>query len=197
MRLDDYLPKNNKAYLIFDLDETLCKLLLPWDDYVEGIKIKLIQLDKKLFYELDKNEVSLSDFENNLVSRFGVPVKKLLIDHRIEFETTTLAGMIPNNNLVSFIQNSHDHMFIWSSNTKPTVSNTLKKLGIFDKFRKIITGEDVMYLKPNSEGFTKIYDTKIFKRKYLLIGDSNSDKEAAENSGIDFFKEDFFESKKF
>ena len=45
MNLEEYLKKNPKKFLIFDLDETILKLRLPWSEYLEPIKEKLASID--------------------------------------------------------------------------------------------------------------------------------------------------------
>lgn len=71
---------------------------------------------------------------------------------------------------------------------------TLFKYNLNDKFTKIITRDDVKYLKPNPEGFGKIHDPIMPLEKYLLIGDSYSDEKAAEAAKIDFYKINFFDT---
>ncbi|PIV08788.1 hypothetical protein COS52_00895 [Candidatus Roizmanbacteria bacterium CG03_land_8_20_14_0_80_39_12] len=59
-------------------------------------------------------------------------------------------------------------------------------------FENIITLESVLLTKPNTYGFSMIYNSNNSKRDYLMIWDSENDKIMAKNAGIDFFKIDYF-----
>lgn len=197
MTLDNYLKVFKKTHLIFDFDETLLELVLPWEDAIKGIKNELIALDKEMYKSYyEKGVSSLSLLQNQYVSRFGKKALNIIIKNEIEFETRNLKGVIPNKKLLEFIKNLPSHkLFIWSSNARPTIEKLLKSYGIFDKFEKIISREDVELLKPEIDGFKLLYDAKIPKKKYLFIGNSDFDKLAAEKVGIDFYLIDFFNVK--
>ena len=66
--------------------------------------------------------------------------------------------------------------------------------GIWNTFEKVITSLDVDLLKPYTEGFNQIYDPIIPKKRYIIIGDSDSDKEAAKRLRVDFFLIDYFKT---
>ena len=53
---------------------------------------------------------------------------------------------------------------------------------------------DVDLIKPYTDGFEKIYDLTVPKKRYLIIGDSDNDQEAAKRLGVDFFLIDYFKS---
>ena len=77
-------------------------------------------------------------------------------------------------------------LYLWTSNDRRTVAPILRELEIADKFQKIITRNDVEYVKPKAVGFALIYDERNARSQYLLIGDSRSDSGAATDAGIDF-----------
>lgn len=193
MSLDNYLKTSEKTHLIFDFDETLIKLILPWKNAFEGIEKELSLWNKKRYQKYHENKISFPLFQNKFVREFGDKALRLLIKNNIEFETQKLEGIIPNEDLLKFVKNlSGYELFIWSSNTFPTVEKNLKKQGIFHKFGKIVSRENVELLKPEIDGFRLLYDPKIPKERYLFIGDSMNDRLAAEKAGIDFFLVDFF-----
>lgn len=70
-------------------------------------------------------------------------------------------------------------------------------MNIFDKFNKIITANDVFFVKPNPEGFSLINGFEENKSKFLMIGDSNADLNVAKAAGIDFLDCDRFEKYQF
>jgi HAD superfamily hydrolase (TIGR01549 family) len=78
-------------------------------------------------------------------------------------------------------------LYIWTSNDEKTVAPILNELNINKLFKKIITRNNVNYIKPNPEGFYLINKENNSKANYLLVGDSDADKGAAIESGIDFF----------
>ena len=59
-------------------------------------------------------------------------------------------------------------------------------------FQKVITRDDVYYIKPEIDGFKLIHTNNNLKNGYLLIGDSIFDKQAADTIGIDFFRVNYF-----
>lgn len=189
MLLDYYLKTHPKTHLIFDFDETIAHVLLPWVKWEEDIKEELIKIDK-LLYEKFKDGPIVA-LENGYISKYPES-KELIIKNSINFETKYFKDVIPNKKLMSFIKNAKNYqMFIWSSNTRQTIEKTLEKFNILSKFKKLVTRNELTFIKPDPEGFFKIYNPKIPKKNYLYIGDKNLDKEAAQNSGIDFYLEDY------
>lgn len=195
MTLDAYLQKGHKTHVIFDFDETLVKLILPWDHWEDSIQDILITLDKSIYENYKKEKISLSDLMNQYILKFGKQARDVVKRNAVYFETRYLEGIIPNHALIDFITHAKQyHMFIWSSNTRPTVKKVLHEYGIWNAFEKVVTSLDVELLKPNTEGFGRIYHPTIPKKRYVIIGDSESDKEAAKQLGVDFFLIDYFET---
>ena len=193
MDLETYLKEVNKTHLIFDFDETLVKLMLPWDHWEDEIKVKLLELDPSIYSDYKKSKITLSDLINQYTLKFGKLAKKLLTENALHFETSNLKEVIPNGKLLEFIKNSEGYtMFLWSSNTRPIIEKVLEQHQIRNKFEKLITNTDVEFIKPYAEGFYKIYNPTISKGHYLLVGDSDLDKKAARDADIDFFKISFF-----
>lgn len=198
--LEKYLKTHHKTHLIFDFDETICWLILPWEHWGDKIKDKLIILDNTIYQNYEQRKISLSALQNRYIAKFP-STRNLFIKNNTWFETTFIKEVIPNSQLVQFIannQNTKKYTFhLWSSNTKKTVTTVLKKHNLSYKFNKIITRNDVALLKPNQEGFTLIKDNNIPLTKYIFIGDSTSDKQAAQALGIDFYKVTYFNQRKF
>ncbi|GEM_PF-364063 len=198
--LEQYLTKTSKTHLIFDLDETLCWVILPWERWEDHLKEQLIKLDKNIYSEYKQRKISLSELQNQYISKFPA-TKQLFIKNNTWFETTFIQKVFPNPPLLQFIaknQNTNKYtLYLWSSNTKKTVTTVLKKYNIQHQFKKIITRNDVAQLKPNPEGFNLIKEKNIHLNQYLFIGDSKSDKQAAKAVGIDFFKVTYFNQQKF
>jgi len=195
MTLNSYLQKVDKTHLVFDFDETLVKLILPWDNWEDPISDKLIKLQKSIYENYKIEKISLSDLMNQYILKFGKQAKNLVKGNALNFETKYLKDVIPNKELIAFVKHSKNYkMFVWSSNTRPTVEKVLDDYAIWNKFEKVVTGLDVDLIKPYTEGFNQIYDPTIPKERYLIIGDSDRDKKAAKQLGVDFFPVDYFKT---
>lgn len=188
----DYLNSNQKKNLIFDFDETIVKLILPWERSTYRIKEKLIKLDPKPLEKYKQNKISYSVLQNIYVLKFGEKALKLFIENNLLFESEDLKKYQRNEKIINFIKNAKNYkLSIWSSNMKSTISKILRELGILSKFTKIVSREDVKLLKPYIEGFDKLYSGDS-KSEYLFVGDSWNDREVAEKVGIDFYLEEYF-----
>lgn len=62
----------------------------------------------------------------------------------------------------------------------------MKELRIYDLFETIVANDDVMYIKPDPDGFSRINKAHHSKAEFLMIGDSDNDEGAASSAGIDF-----------
>lgn len=196
MKLTDYLKTSKKTHLIFDFDETMLQLVLPWEDVLKNIKKEIVPLDKKTYEDYGQGKISYSSLQNKYVKRFGKKILDVFNKNTKEFEKVKLKGVNLNHELMDFIKNlSGYEMFIWSSNTRSTIERLLKNYGIYKKFKKIVCREDVEFVKPEIDGFDLFHNKKTPKEKYLFIGDSMNDKLAAEKIGIDFYFVDFFKKK--
>lgn len=194
MDLQNYLRNHQKTHLIFDFDETLFHLILPWDQWEENIKDKLIKVDKIILKNYQDNKISLSQLMNQYGSQYP-KTKELIIQNCLKFETENLNDVVVNPRLLDFIKNAQNYqMFLWTSNTRPTVQRLLKKFNLQNKFRQIVTRNDVNLLKPDPEGFYQIYDPKISKQNYLLIGDSQADKQVCQKLDLVFYLVDYFKN---
>jgi HAD superfamily hydrolase (TIGR01549 family) len=190
--LGDYISPS-KTNLIFDFDETIVKVKLPWERIFDDIKKDLILFDKKIFEDFKNKKMNASDFRNKYVLRFGDKAKNIILNSQKSFEKDNLKGYLQNKSIIDFVEKNEKHkMYIWSSNTRSTVEKVLKELDILNRFSLIVCSEDVNLLKPYTDGYAKINTDNISKSRYLFIGDSVNDRKAAEKIGIDYYQEDYF-----
>lgn len=191
--LKKYLKSHKKTHLIFDFDETIIKLVLPWDKAISRIKDDLILLDPEPADQYLQNKISFNNLQNSYILKFGDKALKLFIKNNAEFESEDLKDYLRNEKMINFLKELKNYeIAIWSSNMKSTIKKILNELKALKKFSKIVSREDVKLLKPHPEGFDRIKVGNLPMSSYLLIGDSKSDKEAAEKLGIDFYLEDYF-----
>ncbi len=186
MNLEQFLLKHPKQHLIFDFDNTLITLQLPWEILRSQLKKAVGQLDNKIVAQHQRS----IPLRNAAIIKYGERAKKIINPLWESFEINYLKGAIPNLGLISFIK-SHNQkydLYIWSSNFAKTVIPLLKKYKIVNLFKKIITQEAVDLLKPFPDGFYHIFKpTHQHKKDFLLIGDNDNDRLAAQNADIDFF----------
>ncbi|MDD3647093.1 MAG: HAD-IA family hydrolase [Candidatus Dojkabacteria bacterium] len=191
MKLENYLLKNKKKHIIFDFDETIVKLYLDWDVFRSGIKRITSNYDRELVEKYEKEKLRGIDLMNLGIQKYGKKYWEKLIDFTLEFEKKNLSGESVNREIVKFIlENSERYkMYIWSSNTLPTIENSLRRMELFERFERIVTREMYSLAKPYTDGFEVIFHDEVpDKSKILMIGDSGSDEKAAQNCRIDFYK---------
>ncbi len=190
MSLGQYLKTHKKTHLIFDLDETILELILPWEDWENPIEDELRKIDMYLLKEYRERKIGLNQFQNSIIEKHS-EAKKLIIKNNEDFEKQ-LKDIRINKELADFIKSSKlFKLYIWSSNSESTIEKVLKKIEIFQKFQKIVSRNNVTFLKPNPEGFGLIWDKKTPKGKFLFIGDSANDKQVSESIGIDYYQVKF------
>lgn len=181
----DLLHKKEKTHLLIDFDGTLCFLDINWAHWWTGIENILEKFDPDFEHGLEG--VKAVELHNNYFERFGEPVWDEVANFTAKYETENLKGYRISNLLLEIVNNDNFKRYLWTSNSCETVTRILRDERLEDKFEKLITRADVFFTKPNPEGFNLIYDESLPKYKYGLIGDSEIDKKAAENSGIEFF----------
>ncbi len=188
--LQKYIEEKNKTHLIFDFDETIAMLILPWSEWFKDVAQPITKKEPEL------KDKAYAQIHNQYVQKQGKTALLHIRELNEKFETEKLKGLEVNLEAVSFIMNNPQYKYyIWSSNSKKTVERALKKLEIFKRFKKIITRGDSTFIKPNPDGFGLIKDKNIPKNKYLLVGNSFADENAAKAIGIDFYKISYFDKK--
>jgi phosphoglycolate phosphatase-like HAD superfamily hydrolase len=189
MKLSDYLKKNPKKQIIFDLDGTLADLHIDWEGYREGLYELVGNFDKQIVADMPKVKGIASNFYNRVIIKHGVEAKRKLDEYADNWELTKFTGYKPNNTLIEFIHGQADkyRFHVWTSQNMSLAKKMVEDLAIADKINQLIPKEKVELLKPIPDGFNKInQEVKAELADYLMIGDSESDKGAAENAGIDF-----------
>lgn len=190
--LPAYVAMRHKTHIIFDFDATLLLLDLPWSEWGDTMRDDMQALDTEL-WNLWENERKLAGVQNAYVAAFGDKAWRRIVQYNAEFERR-LRSIQPNEELVAVVRElaKQHHLLIWSSNIRRTIQEALGEQGLWGLFEKVVTREDVYYIKPDPEGFAPLRDTRVPKSRYLMVGDSTSDRGAAHAAGIDFYHTDFF-----
>jgi pyrophosphatase PpaX len=97
-----------------------------------------------------------------------------------------LAELFPGiEEILKFIKSKDVLLAIFTGKGREAATITLKKLGIFDYFDMIITGDDVLEYKPSAEGINNfIKEFALDNNRVLMIGDAPSDFKAARSAGV-------------
>jgi HAD superfamily hydrolase (TIGR01549 family) len=183
--LKAYLSENPKKYVIFDFDETLFTLDLPWEKYYPVISEKLHKLDPT--YPAESDNTAL---ENGVTQKIGKRAAEVRWRYSKQFEKDNLRGVTELSDLTNFIRDNHAKyiFYLWTSNMRETVQPILQKNGLLRYFKQLVTKGDVLLMKPNPEGFTVIFDPQTqTKNEFLMVGDSEHDQQAAKAAGIDWW----------
>ncbi len=183
--LYQYLEVHPKKCLIFDFDETIFTLELPWDTYFAEMRKRLYSLDPGL-----ATIQSMAECENEATRRFGEQARQMRYEYSAFFESAYLAVVIQHKDLTDVIRKERQKYsyFLWSSNMRSTIEPELEKAGLLSHFERLVCKDDVSLIKPEPEGFSLIFDgTQHQPSEYLMIGNSHHDRAAAEAAGIDFF----------
>lgn len=187
-KLHQYLKIKKKKYLIFDFDKTLITLKMNWENWYKEILSIFLEYDP-FFTGKTKKDLELA--VNDFVRRFGENARRRLLEFNKKYEQNHLRGYTKNELLLKFIRENKEYdLFLWSSNDSTTARPIMKKEDILKKFKKTIFRDEVVFIKPNLEGFRLINISKNPREDYLFIGDSFTDKQAAKDAGIDFLKVD-------
>ena len=97
-----------------------------------------------------------------------------------------LAKIFPGiEKILKIIKYANLPVSIFTGKGRKTSEITLKKLGIFNYFNMIVTGDDVKNHKPSSEGIRMFLNKfNLAPSKVLMIGDAPSDIKAAREAGV-------------
>jgi HAD superfamily hydrolase (TIGR01549 family) len=194
-KLEQLITKKNKTHLVFDLDRTLAELLIDWSHWRSGVLQVINKFNtkpnKKAFLE------NIYTYVNHFIKEYGNAAEHAIKKFNQDYETKYLSGLTPNKPLLAFIQSLPQNysLYVYSSNSKNTVNYALNQIQLISRFNSIVSRDHVTFIKPHPQGFSFILNPAVKKTKYLMIGDSPSDKGAANAAGIDFFQINYFNKK--
>lgn len=86
---------------------------------------------------------------------------------------------------LKFIKSKKIPLSIYTGKGRDSSVITLQKIGVFDLFDLIVTGDDVADHKPSPEGIDQFVEKfKLNREKVLMIGDAPADILAARSAGV-------------
>ncbi|MFA7208965.1 MAG: HAD hydrolase-like protein [Parcubacteria group bacterium] len=184
-QFENYIQEKDIKHIIFDFDKTLCTLLVdwkPWCEELDGIFSEFgldfsespdLNYSEKINLCIEKGGDAASERMNEM--NFGIEK-----DFFYGYDLSPLAAPLLE------LSRKYAELYLWTSNDRRTIQLILEELGWAKFFAKIVTRNDVRYIKPRADGFSLIFDGSFPKSRYLLIGDSRADSGAAQAAGIDF-----------
>lgn len=185
MKTIDYMNQSDKSHIIFDLDGTICNIVIDWGRWENG----LLELFSKYSKAQPKALLNANLDQNFNVAKYG---EKLLLELRQfirVYEDKNTRDFEPVTATLELIKKiEHLNLFIWSANSEKTINKALKSLHIENSFKKCVGRESLIMQKPDPEGFNIIHalSPEIPKSQYLFIGNAPNDYQAAINAGIDY-----------
>lgn len=194
MSLTDYINDHHKTHIIFDFDATLSLLALPWDMWKVEFEKMLGNDNSHTWGEYLNKDITLAEAQNIYLRNGGETARQTLTQFNAQFEKTLLEGVSHNHALLQEVDELPDnlYLYIWSSNSTETLKNVLTDLAVHHKFEKIVSRDDVSLIKPDPAGFDLLYKKDVPKDRYLMVGDSDADRGAAQAAGINFYRIDYF-----
>lgn len=178
--------------IIFDFDRTIGTLVIDWTEWRKQIKDLILEFDQESSLGLEQIRHAN---QNDLIEKYGSDFRNRLNEINEQVELSLVSDFVVNQKLLDYIKATKNELYCWSSNSRKTLDKYFEEMNISNRFKKIISREDVYLLKPNNEGFQYIHESDKPLDKYLFIGDSNADQTAAEKSGIKFLHVDNFDLK--
>ncbi|HRZ34027.1 MAG TPA: HAD hydrolase-like protein [Candidatus Moranbacteria bacterium] len=181
---ENFIKEKNKKHIIFDFDETICELLINWDNWCKEIE----EVASRYEIGFNPSEFGFQNAQNVCIEKGGKEARDEILEISYKNEKDYYSGYELSPVVLPLIKLAKEYanLYIWTSNDQRTVMPILKELKIDTLFDKVVARNDVNFIKPNPEGFNLVYDKNNPKSEYLIIGNSKADEGAGKNAGIDF-----------
>lgn len=173
----------DKGTLIFDFDRTIATIQMDWDIWREEMR-KIIGKYEPGF----SIKESISKNVNRLTEMYGSDFLDEIVTANENVEYDTFRGVALNESLIEYIRDNAElkNMFLYTSNSRKLITRLLRDLEMADAFKKVVTRNDVDFIKPHPEGMRQIVDVNSDLTDYLMVGDSSSDRGVADEVNMDF-----------
>jgi len=173
------------THYIFDLDRTLLILNIDWLEWHKKVTEVFAQRGIDYRYE---STIDSNTKLNDLIRSEGDEMRSLINSTIRNAELNNYHGYTVIPRAVAFLKSlpADTHKYIWTGNALDTATKALVDSDLMKYFERIVARDNVPYTKPDPSGFDLIYDPRIPKAQYVMIGDSENDEVASHNAGIDF-----------
>lgn len=167
---EDLVGKTN--LFIFDLDGTIVNLSVDWEKTFADLKGKF-----------GNKAESIRGFLDTLKGHDRRRALKIIEKYELEHMHSVKA----NKEVVAFIKKIPRKipLVIFSTNTQTAIQAALEKVGLKERFRFIISSDDVKKMKPDPERLNIIIrKLGVKKENVVYLGDKDLDVEAGRRAGI-------------
>ncbi len=176
--------------IVFDLDETLTVLNLPWQEWIDDVARLLPQKRTAEFLDaVEGRGRPWGAIINEQIAEDPAFYKAFLtictaFEQKYFSHTPyrALAEALPG------LKTEGRKFYVWTANTRATAERALNEMAIRDLFDGIVAREDVLYGKPDREAWAHILEPNDDLDSVLLVGDSKNDEASAHAAGVAFFK---------
>ena len=171
--------------IIFDIDGTLTstnELIFATFRHVTEKYLNKKVTDEEIISLFGPTEdVILKEFMNENYAE----ARKDYMDF-YEAKHHLMADVYPGiKEVLELIKSKKIPLSIYTGKGRESSVITLQKIGVYNLFDMIVTGDDVADHKPSPEGIDKFVDEfKLNREKVLMIGDAPADVIAARNAGV-------------
>ncbi len=180
----------NKKVIIFDLDGTIVRLTADWMSLKEILVIKY-----KEIYEENRDFESISACLSKIVELKDRQVLEDFFNIIKQFEFKNIKNNEPIEETIFFLKKCKlfgvikgAKFAILSLNMRNTIVESLKLVGVYEKFDFIVGREDVSSWKPAPEGLIRIKNHfRIGKDKMIYFGDLEKDIMTGKNAGVEAY----------
>lgn len=176
-----------KPNIIFDFDGTIADIIIDWDKW--GDEIENILREYEPDYKINWNSSEYHDIQNVFIEKYGDEVRNKLLKFCQDYEKEHTKEIIPIESVLNLIMTiKGSKLYVWSSNTENLLRQSLLKLGILYKFSRIVSRDDVYFIKPRTDGFELIKNNAadISISDYMFIGNSEADELAAQKLDMEY-----------
>ena len=188
--LVEVVRRTDPEHIVFDLDGTLTRLDLPWEEWIAQILGAITD-------PASRHRLERSLYEPG--AAWGVVLNECVATGRLsrdfiirvsqDFERQYLTHL-PNDALLQRLADlgaGRRAFSIWTSNTRRTVARVLEDTRIAKHFGLVVACEDVRFGKPDGEGWRGLFGVAPPNR-CLIVGDSDNDALAAQSVGVAFVR---------
>lgn len=158
---------------------------MDWQFWHTGI----IPIVKKYEPDFDENTDLHMYSIHQFINKYGEAFRNDYVNFETALEQKhyhTYKLIDKSFNLLQELHRQNKSLYLLTSNCRAVVFPILEELKVSDYFTKIVTLNDVENVKPSPAPFKLIASDETDKNQYLMIGDSISDREFAQNVEIDY-----------
>jgi phosphoglycolate phosphatase-like HAD superfamily hydrolase len=182
----DAVRASGARQVVFDLDGTIARLILPWDEWIDEV-LHLLPQEHRSPLKTALYEVGGSwGVEYNRLLDAGLLDREAVLAISRRYEGRRMS-FEPIPDVVDAIPElaQRARLSVWTNNLHSTAVGILTELGLYRYFELIVGADDVDRGKPSIDGWAS-FETIAPAEGSILVGDSENDRGAAIAVGCAF-----------